>query len=219
MLSLALGIGANAALFSFVNAILLKQLPVPQAMRLLVLKNAGKPLRSELPPIERSESGHGGDRRVIGNPSTRRQRNASEIVHEWVSAELVTGEYFHTLQIKPERGRLLSQRDLDDAEGNPACIISYRLWKSHFRGAEDVIGRTIFLNTRPYQIVGVSERGFSGTDLQRPADLQIPATRLIDYMPAFVGIPNFDWKSRLSLFSADRAAEAGGNKGRRGWDN
>jgi predicted permease len=121
---------------------------------------------------------------------------------QWVSAELVTGEYFHTLQIKPERGRLLTQRDLDDAEGNPTCVISYRLWTSEFRGAEDVIGRTIRLNTRPYKIVGVSERGFAGSDLQRPADLLIPATRLNDYMPAFVGIPNFDWKSRLSLFSA-----------------
>src|SRR3954454_18416178 len=120
---------------------------------------------------------------------------------QWVSAELVTGEYFHTLQIKPERGRLLTRRDLDDAEGNPTCVISYRLWNSEFRGAEDVVGRTIRLNTRPYKIIGVSGRGFTGSDLQRPADLQIPATRLIDYMPAFVGIPNFDWKSRLSLFS------------------
>jgi hypothetical protein len=81
-------------------------------------------------------------------------------------------------------------------------VISYRLWNSQFRGAEDVIGRTIRLNTRPYKIIGVSERGFTGPDLQRPSDLQIPATRLIDYMPAFVGIPHFDWQSRLSLFSA-----------------
>jgi hypothetical protein len=65
-----------------------------------------------------------------------------------------------------------------------------------------VIGRSILLNTRSYQIVGVSERGFSGSDLQRPADLEIPATRLIDYMPAFVGIPDYDWKTRLFLFSA-----------------
>src|SRR5581483_4632339 len=75
-------------------------------------------------------------------------------------------------------------------------------WQGEFRGAEDEVGRTILLNTRPYKIVGVSERRFTGPDLQRPADLQIPATRLIDYMPAFVGIPHFDWKSRLSFFSA-----------------
>ncbi len=200
-LSLALGIGANAALFSFVNAILLKQLPVPQAMRLVVLKNAGKPLilsYRQLNALNR-------DAAELDGLSGTFPLDVSVTFGDhpqWVSAGLVTGEYFHTLQVKPERGRLLSQRDLDDAEGNPACVISYRLWKSQFRGAGDVVGRTILLNTRPYKIIGIGERGFSGPDLQRPADLQIPATRLIDYMPAFVGIPNFDWKSRLSLFSA-----------------
>ena len=201
VLSLALGIGANAALFSFVNAILLKQLAVPQATRLAVLKNAGKPLVLSYHQL---------------NELNRQATETDELlgIHpldvsvmfgdypQWISAELVTGEYFHTLQIKPERGRLLTQRDLDNAEGNPTCVISYQLWKSQFRGAEDVIGRTILLNTRSYKIIGISERGFSGSDLQRPADLQLPATRLIDYMPAFIGIPHFDWKSRLSLFSA-----------------
>lgn len=201
VLSLALGIGANAALFSFVNAILLKQLPVPQAARLVVLKNAGEPLvlsYRQLNELNQQATETGG---LLGTHPL----DVSVMFGDhpqWVSAELVTGEYFHTLQIKPERGRLLTQRDLDDAEGNPVCVVSYRLWNSELRGAEDVIGRTIRLNTRPYKIIGVSERGFTGSDLQRPADLQIPATRLIDYMPAFVGIPHFDWKSRLSLFSA-----------------
>ena len=201
VLSLALGIGANAALFSFVNAILLKQLPVPQPMRLVVLKNAGEPLilsYRQLNELNRQATEIDG---LLGTFPLDVSLMFGDHP-QWVSAELVTGEYFHTLQIKPERGRLLTQSDLDDAEGNPSCVISYRLWNSQFRGAEDVIGRTIRLNTRPYKIVGVSEPGFTGPDLQRPADLQIPATRLIDYMPAFVGIPHFDWKSRLSLFSA-----------------
>ncbi len=201
VLSLALGIGANAALFSFVNATLLQQLPVPQPKRLVVLKNAGEALTlrynqlNDLNPEATEIDGllgtHPIDVSVMFGDHP-----------QWVSAELVTGEYFHTLQIKPERGRLLTQSELDTAEGNPTCVISYRLWKSEFRGADDVVGRTILVNTRPYKIVGVSERGFTGPDLQRPADLQIPATRLIDYMPAFVGLPHYDWKSRLPLFSA-----------------
>ncbi len=201
VLSLALGIGANAALFSFVNAILLKQLPVPQAMQLAVLKNAGKPLvlsYHQLNELARQSTETDG---LLGTHPLDVSIMFGDHP-QWISAELVTGEYFHTLQIKPERGQLLTQRDLDNAEGNPTCVISYRLWKTQFRGAEDVIGRTLLLNTRPYKIIGISERGFTGSDLQRPADLQIPATRLIDYMPAFIGIPHFDWKSRLSLFSA-----------------
>jgi hypothetical protein len=121
---------------------------------------------------------------------------------EWIPAELVTGGYFSTLGVKAERGRLLTQRDLDDAAADPVCVISYRLWKNRFQGAEDIIGRRIQLNTHAYRIVGVSERGFSGTDLQRPADLEVPATRLGDYMPGFVGVAKFDWRSRLWLFRA-----------------
>jgi predicted permease len=200
VLSLALGIGANAALFSFVNAVLLKQLPVPDATRLAVLENAGKPMvlsYDQLNFLNRESSDTDG---LLG----RFPLDVSVMIDEhpqWVSAELVTGDYFHTLQVKPERGKLLTQRELDVAEGDPVCVISCRFWKSQFRGAEDVVGRTILVNTRPYKIVGVSQRGFSGTDLQDPADLQIPATRLVDYMPAFVGKPNYDWKSRLSFFS------------------
>lgn len=203
VLSLALGIGANAALFSFVNAILLKQLPVSQAERLTVLKNKDKDellvlsyrqlneLNRDATEIDGLLGTHPLDVSVIFGDSP-----------QWVSAELVTGEYFHTLQVKPARGRLLAQRDLDDAEANPTCVISYRLWQSRFHGAEDVVGRTLLLNTRPYKIIGISERGFTGPDLQRPTDLQIPATRLVDYMPAFFGPKDFDWKTRLSLFSA-----------------
>ncbi len=200
VLSLALGIGANTALFSFVNSILLRRLPVPDADRLVLLKSAGEPVRlsyDQLNELNRQTT-------ELDGLSGSFALDVSAIFGDhpqWISAELVTGEYFRTLQIKPERGRLLTQRDLDDAAGNPVCVISYRLWHSHFRGAPDTLGRSIRLNMRRYKIIGVTERGFTGSDLQRPADLQIPATRLIDYMPAFVGIPNFHWRSRLSLFA------------------
>jgi len=201
VLSLALGIGANTDLFSFVNSILLRQLPVAAPDRLVLLKSAGDPLPlsyDQLNALNRQATEVDG---LLGTHPL----DVSVIFDdhpEWIPAELVTGQYFQTLQVRPERGRLLTQRDLDDAAGNPVCVISYRLWQSQFRGAPDIIGRSVRLNTRPYKIIGVTERGFAGSDLQRPADLQIPATRLIDYMPAFVGIPNFEWKSRLSFFES-----------------
>ncbi len=190
VLSLALGIGANTALFSFVNSILLRRLPVPAADRLAILKTAGKELRlsyNELNELDRQATEVDG---LSGSFPLDVSASLGDLP-QWISAELVTGEYFRTLQVRPERGRLLTQKDLDDAAGNPVCVISYRLWQSQFRGAPDIIGRSIRLNTRPYKIIGVTERSFTGPDLQRPADLQIPATRLIDYMPAFVGLPAF----------------------------
>jgi predicted permease len=200
VVSLALGIGANTALFSFVNALLLKHLPVPEPNRLVLLQKAGEPLvlnYEQVNEVSRDASKLEG---LLGRFPLDVSLSLGD-QPQWVSAELVTGEYFRTLDIKAARGRLLTQGDLDDAAANPTCVISYRLWKSELQGSEDVVGRTILLNTRVYRIIGVSEPGFRGTDLQRPADVQIPATRLIDYMPAFIGVPNFDWKSRLSLFA------------------
>lgn len=200
VVSLALGIGANTALFSFVNAILLKRLAVPSADRLVLLKSAGQlqPLSyTQLNELNRQATEIDG---LAGSFALDVSAMFGDQPH-WISAELVTGNYFHTLQIKPERGRLLTQRDLDNAAGNPVCVISYHLWQTQFQGASDIIGRSIRLNTRPYKIIGITERGFTGSDLQRPAEIEIPATRLIDYMPAFVGVSDFDWKSRLSFFS------------------
>jgi hypothetical protein len=159
------GLGQYCTIF-LVNAILLKQLAVPSASQLVVLRNASDLLilsyrqLNELNRDATETSGLFGTHPIDVSVMLGNQP-------QWISAELVTGEYFHTLQVKAARGRLLSQRDLEDAEGNPTCVISYQLWMSHFRGADDVIGRTILLNTRLYKIIGVSERGFIGPDLQR----------------------------------------------------
>jgi predicted permease len=201
VLSLALGIGSNTALFSFVNSILLRRLPVPAGDRLVVLKSAGKPLSlsyNQLNELNRHAT-------ELNGLSGSFALDVSATVGDrpqWISAALVTGEYFHTLQVKAERGRLLTQRDLDNAAGDPVCVISYRFWQREFQGTPDIIGHRIRLNTRPYEIVGVTEHDFAGEDLQRSTDLEIPATRLIDYMPSFVDIPHFDWQSRLYLFAA-----------------
>ncbi|HLH04313.1 MAG TPA: ABC transporter permease [Bryobacteraceae bacterium] len=200
VVSLALGIGANAALFSFVNAILLKHLPVPQPERLHVLRSSSGMVGLAYAEIERFRR----DGAQLGTFLGSFPMDVSFSLGqqpEWVPAELVTGDYFRTLQIQAERGRLLDQRDLDAAAGNPVCVISDRLWQTRLGGAPDAIGRTILINTRPYTIVGIAARGFRGTDLLRPSDIQIPITRLSDFMPSFASDSRFDWRSRLFFLS------------------
>jgi predicted permease len=200
VLSLALGIGANTALFSFVNTILLQHLSVPDSGRLVVLKALGDPVSFTLHQL--NELNRQATR--FDSIGGRFPLDISVIIDdrpEWFAAELVTGDYFRTLQIRPALGRLLTQSDVDAAAANPVCVISYRAWQSRFHLASDVLGKTIRLNTHPYKIIGVTQRGFSGIDLQSPRDIQIPATRLPDFLPSFAGIPRFDWTQRLWSFT------------------
>ncbi len=200
ILSLALGIGANAALFSLVNAILIKSLPVPQPDRLYSISSENASLAltlREVDDLNRQASRLG---TLLGSfPIDVSFSLGSR--PEWISAELVTGDYFRALSVPAELGRTLTRRELDAAAGNPVCVISHRLWQSKFAGTPGIIGRTVFINTHPYIVVGVSAPEFHGVDLLRPSDLQIPATRLSDYMPAFASNPKYDWRSRLFLFS------------------
>jgi predicted permease len=199
--SLALGIGANTAIFSFVNAVLLKQLPVPEPERLVTFSlfengevvSDGFSFRTINEVAKQSPSFDG----LLGSYSKAANLTADS-ASQWVIAELVTGQYFRTLKVKPALGRLLTEEDVRDAVGNPVCVLSYNLWQTRFGGDPRIVSRTISINTRFYRVLGVTEKGFYGLELQHPMDLQIPATRIADFMPGFTGSKNFDWRTNLS---------------------
>lgn len=201
VVSLALGIGANTALFSFVDAILLTHLPVPEAQRLVLLESQGHAYPfaltyRQIVQLNRETKQLAG---LFGRFPIAVSVTAAD-QPRWVAAELVTGAYFKTLQVTAVRGRVLNELDLANAAGNPVCVVSYRFWRDNLHADPHVVGRPLRINMRAYQVVGVSQQGFSGTDLQEAADVQIPATRLVDFMPSFIGVKNFDWTARLYLF-------------------
>jgi len=93
---------------------------------------------------------------------------------ERISGELVSGNYFRVLGVRPAIGRLLTDDD-DGAEGGHAvCVIGYRLWQERFGGDPRVLSMPILLNAKPFQIVGVSQPGFEGAALQSRHDVQVP---------------------------------------------
>jgi len=93
---------------------------------------------------------------------------------ERMHGELVSGSYFRVLGVGAALGRILTEED-DGAENtHPVCVISFDLWQKEFGGAPDVLNKAILLNARPFQIVGVTERGFHGAALQGRFDLQVP---------------------------------------------
>jgi predicted permease len=200
--SLALGIGANTAMFSFVNAILLKRLPVPEPQRLVTFAETYRGERSgavwKMPTVDdlakRASSFDG----VFGW-SSRPVSFSTGDTAQWVMGEIVTGQYFRTLQVKPALGRLLDDDDVRNAAGNPVCVLSYAFWQLEFAGNSRVVGQSVFLNGHAYRVLGVAARGFYGAVLQRRFDVVVPATRVGDFMPAFAGV---DWLNGLSWMSS-----------------
>jgi predicted permease len=183
--SLALGIGANTAIFSLVDTLLLKQLPVPNPERLVRFsdyfhgKLANTVFSYEfLNHLDRGNDVFDG---LLGRFPVRASFTASDSAQP-VTAELVTGDYFRTLGVAPAAGRLLTPQDIQSAAGNPVCVISYAAWQQHFGGDPKIVGRKVLLNSHPYTVVGVTRPGFYGTQLDTRADMQIPLSRAGDFM-------------------------------------
>ncbi len=172
VLSLALGIGANTAIFSLLNAVLLKSLPVAN-------------------PSELVQVTMGADQEEFTNPiweEFRRTQDAFSGVFAFssesfnladggeahpVDGDYVGGDFFSTLGLAPAAGRLLS--DADDARGCPALVVlGYGFWEAEFGGAPGAIGQTIALEGHPFRIVGVAPPGFFGVEVGRSVQLYAP---------------------------------------------
>jgi predicted permease len=185
VLSLGVALGANTAVFSFVNAIVLRTLPVPDATRLVVLRQKNEQFHMEnccfgfrfFREIKRQDTGLEDILAVTSARADLADRGATERV----LAELVSGNYFRMLGVRPAAGRLLTDAD-DEVEGaSPVCVISYKLWQERFGGDPGVVGRRITLAGAPFQIVGVTERGFAGASLHDPRDLQAPSALIASF--------------------------------------
>ncbi len=198
--SLGLGIGANTAIFSFVNALLLKHLPVPEPTRLVQLAEyeGNKEINSvfSFPFIAELDKRNDVFDGILGRFPVR-VNLLTKGPTEPLNGEVVTGDYFRTLRVKPALGRLLAEDDISAATANPVCVISYSMWQGRFTGDPAIIGRKLLLNRHPYTVIGVTERGFYGSQLQARVDMQLPVSRMGDFMGGFFssGPGGVMWKS------------------------
>ena len=180
--TLALGIGANTALFSVLNALMLRTLPVNRPEDLVIvsrLQGAAEPDTSfSYPFYEQLRDGtpeFAGLAATTGATLRQMTRRIGDSTSspEPVTGESVTHEYFSTLGVSAFRGRLLAPGD-DVAEAPPVVVLSHAFWMRRFGGDEGVIGRTIVLDDAPFTIVGVAAPGFEGVEVGRPASLWWP---------------------------------------------
>lgn len=216
--SLGLGIGANTAIFSFVNALLLKQLPVAEPSRLVALAEyeSGKEINSvfSLPFIAELDKRNNAFEGILGRFPVR-VNLTSDGIAEPLHGEVVTGNYFKTLQVQPAVGRLLTDEDIDAAAGNPVCVISYSTWQERLAGDASIVGRKLLLNAHPYTVVGVTPKGFYGSQLQSRIDMQLPVSRMGDFMGGFFASgpggsmwksPGFSWLEPLARLKPDKTS-------------
>jgi predicted permease len=183
ILTLALGLGANTAVFSLINGLLLRPLPVPYADELAVIH------------IERSTDGQYGPNYSFSSPLFRaleKRRDVFQDVaafasqgkfqvrsasgNEQVPGSMVSGEFFSAMQIRPLLGRVLTPQD--DRPGGTqtgfGVVITEDFWLRWFNGAPDVVGRPITIANTPFTVVGVLPRSFIGADPTRRPQIYAP---------------------------------------------
>jgi putative ABC transport system permease protein len=172
VLSLALGIGANSAIFSMVNGLLLRTLPVREPSRLVLLQGG-----SWTNPIwEQVRDRRAAFAEQAAAWGTERFDLARGGQSEFVDGLYASGAYFETLGVRAILGRTFTPAD--DRRGGgpegPVAVISYRWWQTRFGGAADIIGRPLSLNRARFTIVGVTPPGFLGPVVGRAFDVTVP---------------------------------------------
>ena len=189
VLSLALGIGANTAIFTLLDQILLRLLPVKDAKELTLLNMRGRHYGSNWGgnaisyPMYRDFQDRN---QVFSGMFCRFPRQVSlafEGHTELATAELVSGTYFPVLGVPAALGRTLNENDDRTIGGHPVAVLAFDYWKTRFAGDPQIVGQKIIINGNNFTIVGVSAAGFDGVELGTAAKLFVPMMMQHALMP------------------------------------
>jgi len=178
VLTLALGIGANTGIFTLVNAVMLKSLPVPNPEQLyLVTENDWQPSNTRF-AYSTFKDWHaamprGAELAATSYPGTF-YASFGDGPPEMATGQLVTENYFQTLQTRSSTGRLLGADDDRTVAGSPVAVISYKCWERRFGRNPNIVGRKLTVNGMPLQIVGVAGEGFFGVQVGTAPEFWLP---------------------------------------------
>ena len=182
VLSLALGIGANTAIFSLINAVMLRPLPVREPDRLVQiarLRPNHKPGQISYPLFEyfrdnlKSISISAAE--VSSNPTI-----TMDGAEEAIGAELVSGNHYSLLGMEAAAGRLIEPADDVSAPASPAAVIGYRYWQGRFGLSPTAIGKTFTIQNKVFTIVGVTPSRYHGTRPERDPDITLPLSVMLN---------------------------------------
>jgi predicted permease len=182
VLSLALGMGANAAIFSLVDQVLLRRLAVKDPQQIVLIDWRGNQLADGW-----------GSGNLMSYPMCRDLQAQTQFFggvfcrhptavnfsaggeHQPVLAEIVSGTYFPVLGVRPHLGRLISESDDVQRDAHPVVVLSHDYWTNSLGSPADIVGRKVLLNNQPMTVIGVAEPGFNGMDVGEAAVLWVPA--------------------------------------------
>ena len=169
ILSLALGVGANTAIFSLVDSLVLRSLPVNEPSRLAVMADGNwtNPIWEQVKQLPQFDSAFAW--------GSRRFNIAAAGESDLVNGIWASGGMFDALGVPAMIGRTL--KTADDRRGAPesqVAVISYAFWQRHFAGMPDIVGRSLVIERTPFTVVGVTPRDFLGPDVGRSYDVAVP---------------------------------------------
>src|SRR5258708_2991308 len=181
LVTLTLAIGANSAIFTLANALILASLPVPHPDRL-----------GEIPTLD--SKGAKGNLSIPAYRSIEQQADVFEGVLVWNgggienleingtqfagAVDYVAGDYYKTLGLRPAAGRFITLEDIGLEHFTPSnvAVIGYRVWQEHYHGDSAAVGKSGLINGKPYTIVGVHPKSFHGLLREAAADATVPIT-------------------------------------------
>jgi predicted permease len=224
-LTLALAIGANTAIFTVINALVLKSLPVEDKESLVILgdpsrvhsRSGGTPTVDTFSfPLYKVLT-QSGDvfSNVFASADPRRLRVAIDTngnqQEEPGRGRLVTGEYFTVLDVKPAIGRLFGNAEADAAHPTPVAVISYSYWTRKFQRNPSIVGQAIRLNNSPVTVIGVTEPGFEGEIHGELQDVFIPMSMQPTILPGkqWLESPTVSWMQVMGRLKPGLTLEQG----------
>jgi putative ABC transport system permease protein len=212
IVTLALGIGANAAVFTLFDQVLLRMLPVERPKELVRFEWSGG--------FSGSSSAFGGEtpnrHNYFSYPMYKDLRDQNQVFQgilaadktgvgvswhnqaESEDAEVVTGNYFQLLGLKPSLGRLLTQQDDTAKNANPVLVLSYNYWKRRFGATQDIVGQTVLINGHSFTVLGVAPQNFDSAIGGYKPGVFIPVSMLEIAMPWMA--PRDDLNNHQSVF-------------------
>src|SRR6185369_5074261 len=185
VLTLALGIGANTAIYSLLDQALLRRLPVQHPEQLLMLRYEGS-------NTGRTSSYGGDGKNYFSYPLYQDIRNRNSVFSgviatdavnvgvQWhnqsevVGGELVSGNYFEVLGVKPAAGRLFVSSDDQTQNANPVVVLSFAYWRRTFASDPNVVGQNVLINGHPFLVLGVAQPGFHSVVAGQTPDVFAP---------------------------------------------